>query len=77
MQLIGIIYKETEFEGKRYGKYFCQCVDSRRFPGLTGKRVHVYEVKPNALEKDFEFKIDSEYDFAFDDEGKVIGVFEI
>ena len=52
-------------------------MDSRRFLGLTGKRVHEYEVKPNFLEKDFEFKIDAEYDFAFDDEGKVIGVFEI
>ena len=77
MKLIGIIYKEAEFEGKKFPKYLCQCVDNRRFPGLTGSRVHEYEVKPAVLEKDFEFSIDAEYDFAFDDDGKVIGVFEV
>lgn len=77
MKLVGVIYKETEFEGKKYPKYFCQCVDSRRFPGLTGERVHEYPVRASVLEKDFSFAVGGEYDFAFDDQGNVIGVFEM
>ena len=77
MKLVGIIYKETEFEGKKYGKYLCQLVDERRFPGLVGSRVHEYVVKPSALEKDFEFAVNGEYDFAFDDQGNIIGVFQL
>ena len=75
MKLVGIKYKETEFEGKKYPKYECHLVDNRRLPGMTGATVLVYDVKPSILEENFAFVIGGEYDFVID-EGKVIAVFD-
>ena len=75
MKLVGIKYKETEFEGKKYPKYECHLVDNRRLPGMTGSSVFVYDVKPSVLEEDFAFVIGGEYDFVID-EGKVVAVFD-
>ncbi len=75
MKLVGIKYKETEFEGKKYPKYECHLVDNRRLPGMTGATVLVYDVKPSILEENFTFVIGGEYDFVID-EGKVIAVFD-
>lgn len=75
MKLVGIKYKETEFEGKKYPKYECHLIDNRRLPGMTGATVLVYDVKTSVLEDDFAFVIGGEYDFVID-EGKVIAVFE-
>lgn len=75
MNLVGIKYKETEFEGKKYPKYECHCVDHRKFPGMTGSTVVVYEVRCSVLEDDFEFVLGGDYDFVCED-GKVIAVFD-
>ena len=76
MKLVGIKYKETEFEGKKYPKYECHLVDNRRLPGMTGATVLVYDVRPSILDDNFGFVIGGEYDFVID-EGKVIAVFEV
>ena len=75
MKLVGIKYKETEFDGKKYPKYECHLVDNRRLPGMTGSSVFVYDVKPSVLEEEFAFAIGGEYDFVID-EGKVVAVFD-
>lgn len=76
MKLVGIKYKETEFEGKKYPKYECHLLDNRRLPQMTGATCVVYDVPLRVLEDDFTFVINGEYDFVFDD-GKVIAVFDI
>lgn len=76
MKLVGCRLKETEFEGKKYEKYECHCVDDRPLKGFEGSRVYVYEVRPNILDPDFEFQIGGNYDFVSDD-GKITAVFEV
>lgn len=74
MTLVGIKYKETEFEGKKYPKYECHFLEKRRLPGMTGSTCVVHDIRTSVLEDDFEFIIGGDYDIIVD-EGKVIAVF--
>lgn len=74
MKLVGIKYKETEFDGKKFPKYECHFLDSRRLPGMTGSTCLVYDIKLKVLEDDFEFVVGGDYDIVID-EGQVIAVF--
>lgn len=74
MKLVGIKYKETEFEGKKYPKYECHFLENRRLPGMTGATCIVHDIRTSVLEDDFEFIVGGDYDVIIDD-GKVIAVF--
>lgn len=74
-KLVGVQYKETEFEGKKYPKYICHVLDSHSYPNTEGNLTHVYDVPARILPDDFDFSVSKSYDFVID-EGKVVGVFE-
>lgn len=76
MKLVGIRYKETEFEGKRYAKYECHFTDERKLPGLEGIRVQQIDIRPAMLDENFEFVVGNEYEVERDEKGKVIAVWE-